>query len=68
MAWKDLPYWLKGGIVGGLVDILLLVFAFITSSLDAYGIIFQWFLMIFLFPILIGVLISWIFGKIARKK
>ena len=76
MTWKDFPHWLKGGIIGLLLLILINVIYYflvlfgavnLVFMLQSWGIVFvqSTFLIILIYLIvffLVGSLIGWIYG------
>jgi len=84
MCWKKLPYWLKGGIIGLIVGIVVVLINLIKnkfqfcytliSEIGGFGIIticdYIWrdYVLPFLIIVLIGIVIGFIVGKIKQSK
>lgn len=74
MGWKDWPYWLKGGIIGGGIGFVLSLLS--SFSIIIRGLVFGgwpdieliWFdLLLILSTFIVGAVIGWIYGKIKSK-
>jgi len=62
--------WIKGGVVGAILAVLLFIADYLTSSHTKESLmigldIFMWALVIF---VLLGIIIGWIISKIKSKK
>ncbi|MFA6404409.1 MAG: hypothetical protein WCW03_00145 [Candidatus Paceibacterota bacterium] len=60
-------YWLRGGIIGVIVDVLFLIFGLISSSQEGYSIIFHWVLIALVILIPTGAFFGWTYGKIKNR-
>ena len=65
--WKSWPYWVRGGIIGIVLDIIFLMFGSISSSQDAYEIIFHWNQIALITLIVAGTIFGWFYGKIKNR-
>lgn len=52
MGWKDWPYWLKGGIIGVILLLILSLFAVATPKSDM-GNVFSWAIILIAFPFML---------------
>lgn len=71
MAWKSIPYWLRGAIISGIplfLGMLYLIYGLIfIRDLLGFGI---WVLIIlyFFMPLMVlGTLVGWLIGKKVKK-
>jgi len=76
MGWKDWPYWLRGGIISGIIfDLVVLILLWsISNSGEGGGIplfstaVLFGLIVGFGLGFIIGAIIGWIVGKIKSKK
>jgi uncharacterized BrkB/YihY/UPF0761 family membrane protein len=69
MGWKNLSYWLKGGVFGLILGLLVVLFGQLTSSPADARVLTLYLTWAFIPGLLfICALIGWIYGKIKNRK
>jgi len=67
MNWKNLPYWVKGGIIGGIpffLGILYLLFGFISIGFDLGASLWVLIILYIFTPLMsLGMFVGWIIGR-----
>ncbi|NQU99452.1 MAG: hypothetical protein HQ538_01830 [Parcubacteria group bacterium] len=68
-SWKEWSYWLKGGIVGGIIWLIYTIYRYLLEPplFSSFGFYFDRAGNL-IFLVLIGFLIGWIYGKIKSQK
>ena len=73
MSWKNLPSWLKGGVIGGIVGLILSIITFSYTGIDIQkdnllSLFIQNLLIYLVITFIIGAIIGWIVGKFKKQK
>ena len=73
MSWKNWPGWLRGGVIGGIVGLILSIITFSYTGIDIQkdnllSLFIQNLLIYLVITFIIGAIIGWIVGKFKKQK